>query len=268
MRDYYTGWVTQQFQFALTHPFVLLILKAFITWNFFIGPVLSIPFFAACFVLPYGMRFGDLARPTQFLLVALAAVLFAIALPVCSDPHYLAPITCVFYALLLIAMKTARQWRPFEKPVGISMMRTVPLLAGVLLVFPALSPHLQNRKTLPELMTWCSPGPVQTFRQGIQDKLSQTAALHLVIVHYDADHDPRNEWVYDGADIDHSKVVWARDLGPEGNRELLRYFRNRKLWTVNPDHLPPALSPYMDNVASTSRDSPALHRLGTERSTR
>ena len=269
MHNYYAGWVTQQFRFAVDHPLILLILKAFSTWIFFIGPVLCIPFFAACFVLPYGLRFRDLTRSTQFLLVVLAAVMFANALPICSDPHYVAPITCVFYALVLLAMRTMREWRLRENPVGITMMRFVPLLAGVLLVFPAMSPHLQNRETLPELMTWCSPGPVNTFRHSLQDRLSQTAGLHLVIVHYDAAHDPRNDWVYNGADIDHSKVVWARDMGPAGNLELLHYFANRKVWSVNPDHLPPTLSPYPESVANngtnTSSGSATFDKLGPER---
>jgi hypothetical protein len=50
--------------------------------------------------------------------------------------------------------------------------------------------------------------------------------------------------VYNAADIDHSKVVWAREMDPASNRELLRYFKVRKAWLVEPDFNPPRVSPY------------------------
>jgi hypothetical protein len=52
------------------------------------------------------------------------------------------------------------------------------------------------------------------------------------------------EWVYNSADIDGSKVVWARDMGREKNQELLQYFRERQVWTVNVSEQRPQLRPY------------------------
>lgn len=244
MRDYYTGWVVQQFDFARSHPLILLMLKGFVLWAFFLGPVLTIPFFAACFVLPYGISLRDLRTSTRFLLIVMDSVLFAIALPVCAEPHYLAPVTCVVYALLLIAMKAIRHWKPGGRPVGVALVRVVPLLAVVLLLFPICLPALRFQSTIPQLMTWCSSDPAHTARQAFQHQLSQGPDEHLVIVHYLPDHDVRDEWVYNGADIDHSKVVWARDMGPEKNLELIRYFSDRKVWLVEPDEAPPRLLPY------------------------
>jgi len=45
-------------------------------------------------------------------------------------------------------------------------------------------------------------------------------------------HSFHDEWVYNGADIDGSKVVWARDLGPEQNAKLMTYFQDRNVWIV------------------------------------
>jgi hypothetical protein len=66
----------------------------------------------------------------------------------------------------------------------------------------------------------------------------------LVIVHYGAEHDPRESWVANSADIDGSKIVWAHDMGPEQNEELLRYFRGRQSWLVEPDQHPIQIVPY------------------------
>jgi hypothetical protein len=43
------------------------------------------------------------------------------------------------------------------------------------------------------------------------------------------------EWVYHGADIDGSKVVWARDMDPEHNEEIIRYYKDRRVWIVEVD---------------------------------
>lgn len=70
---------------------------------------------------------------------------------------------------------------------------------------------------------------------------------HLVFVRYSSDHVPDLEWVYNLADIDHSKVVWARDMGAQHNAELVQYFKDRQVWVVEPDVIPPKLSAYVSN---------------------
>jgi len=80
----------------------------------------------------------------------------------------------------------------------------------------------------------------------------------LVIIRYDSDHDPNQEWVYNGADIDGSKVVWARDMGEAQNLELIRYFKNRKVWSVEPDLTPPKISAY-PMTQDSATNNPAAH---------
>ncbi len=65
----------------------------------------------------------------------------------------------------------------------------------------------------------------------------------LVIVRYKPVHDPLQEWVYNRADIDGSRVVWARDMGPHQNQELMQYYRSRNAWILDADEVPPKLSP-------------------------
>ena len=58
-------------------------------------------------------------------------------------------------------------------------------------------------------------------------------------------HNPLvDEWVYNAADIDNSKVVWARDMDAAENSELIQYYKDRKVWLVQPDLTPAKLSPY------------------------
>ena len=83
-------------------------------------------------------------------------------------------------------------------------------------------------------------------RAAIVRQLKQLPYSSLVIVHYGPHHDFDREWVYNEADINASKVVWARDMGTADNRELLEYFRNRKVWLVEGDSPQPTLQAYSD----------------------
>ncbi len=65
------------------------------------------------------------------------------------------------------------------------------------------------------------------------------------MVRYDKDdHNIHDEWVYNGAEIDTAKVLWARELDPAQNAKLFAYFKDRKIWLVTPDTDNTYLEPY------------------------
>jgi len=84
-------------------------------------------------------------------------------------------------------------------------------------------------------------------RARILHQLEALPGNQLVIVRYSDSHDATLEWVYNNADIDNSKVVWARDMGPAQNQELLRYYKDRRVWSLEPDSNPPRLGTFQDN---------------------
>jgi hypothetical protein len=82
-------------------------------------------------------------------------------------------------------------------------------------------------------------------RQEVLDSLESTDGNDLVIVVYGNDHNFHMEWVYNRAVIDSADVVWARDMSPEDNRELIRYFDDRRVWLLEVDDTA-RLEPYRD----------------------
>jgi hypothetical protein len=79
-------------------------------------------------------------------------------------------------------------------------------------------------------------------RHRLLQELQAEPGRHLVLVRYSAAHDSTIEWVYNRADIDAAKVVWARSLGSEADGLLLRYFHDRCVWVVDADAALPQLS--------------------------
>ncbi len=86
----------------------------------------------------------------------------------------------------------------------------------------------------------------EAFRKPIEDQLAAIPGEHLIVVRYSKGHNSGEEYVYNEADIDHSKTVWAReipgmDLGP-----LFNYFRNRDVWLYEPDEDDSVVEPYAE----------------------
>jgi hypothetical protein len=72
-------------------------------------------------------------------------------------------------------------------------------------------------------------------RAGIADQLGSTPGKHLVMMRYNKFHNIHYEWVYNGAEIDSAKILWARDIDSRQNEKLFAYFKDRQIWLVEPD---------------------------------
>jgi hypothetical protein len=216
--------------------------RALQLWSFYLPPMFALPLVMSLVVVPYGFSWRRISPGTRFLLAATAFGLAGYALEVFMSPTYTAPGTCLVFAFVLAAMRNVRSWQWRQKPVGLAIVRAIPLIAGILLVLSvAGGPSLRAQ------VDSASQGgyALMLDRARIEAKLEQEPGRHLVIVKYSPTHSPHLEWVYNGADIDASKVVWARDMGREQNAELLSYFPDRRIWLVEPDLSPPRLSAYM-----------------------
>jgi hypothetical protein len=206
--------------------------KAFYLWMFFLGPALTVP------LLGFPWVFRD--RRMRFPLLLAGFFILGLLVETWTGSHYAAPATCLVYLLLLQSMRHLRFWKWRQRPVGLSLVRAVPTVAVamILLRISAAAVHA------PLEPPW-SRGNLQ--RAQILRTLQPTPEKNLIIVQYKPDHGSQLEWVYNRADIDAARVVWARDMGPAKNQELLRYFKDRKVWWLEADDRPPQLLPYLSS---------------------
>ena len=61
---------------------------------------------------------------------------------------------------------------------------------------------------------------------------------------YAPNHPVNQEWGYNGADIEGSKIIWAREEDAASNRELLSYYSRRLAWVLEADSSPQRVVPY------------------------
>jgi hypothetical protein len=202
-------------------------------WQFYLGPLLTLPLLA----LPRVVRERKMRLP----LLICAAVVAALAVETWYRPDYLSPAACALDLVLVQCARHLWHWSPGCRPLGRTVVRAIPVLLCAMILICITAVLFQAKIETP----W-PRGNLERAR--ISYQLQDLAGPQLVIVDYSRHHNFYHEWVYNAADIDAAKVVWARDVGKDGNRELLNYFKDRKVWRVNADASPPRLESYEDTA--------------------
>jgi hypothetical protein len=205
-------------------------LKAQEIWRFYYGPALSIGFIT----LPLVWRSGRL----RLLLIAAALTVLAALIETGSSPHYAAAGTAAFLAVLV---ECFRRLRGVRRQLVFIAPAIMLLILGVRLGLAAMQLPFTQKVNF---QSWCCVKPGNPNKARILAILGRIDGRHLVLVKPKIDPDNVFQWIYNDADIDGSKVVWARDMGVEGNRSLLEYFRDRKIWVLNPNEDPATIFPY------------------------
>jgi len=238
MRDFYAVWELGDFQYARTvSGFASKTAQKLATVVFFFcGFALLLPLVA----LP------GLLRDRRLRYLILAACVYAVGLSANAwlFPHYAAPFAAGMYAFLMQGLRRVRLWRPGGQPIGLALVRNTlvvcVVLAGLRLSAGPLSLAIPRWPNM-----WYGTAPLGLPHAAVVAELERYGGPQLAIVRYAPDHPPFDDWVYNAADIDRSGLVWARDLGPR-NCELIQYFRDRRVWLIEPDFSPPKISPYRE----------------------
>ena len=87
-------------------------------------------------------------------------------------------------------------------------------------------------------------------RDEVIRKVEQVPGDHLIVVRYGPGHSVHDEWVYNRADIDGARIVWAREMGPAADRGLLEHFSKRHIWLLTVDGGAPRLVGYPGEVVA------------------
>jgi hypothetical protein len=199
-------------------------------WRFFAGPMLTV-----CLI---GCGWVFRRHRFRVLLYGGVSAFIAVMLEGAASPHYLAPATVPILALITLGL-----WRMRSRWVGgvafsrLAVLTMAGILAGRIAAGAAALPYTQSVN----FQSWCCKVQGRDDKQRITAYLEHQLGRHLVIVR--SKTDPYNffQWIYNEADIDSARIVWARDLGEDRNRVLRTYFRDRTVWMVDPNFEPATL---------------------------
>ena len=221
MADLHQNWEVAQWEKARTWQLIVL---RFQDWKQVAATILG----SSLMGLLVALLAGNLWRNPRNRL-PLICVLVALAgsfIEICYYQHYAGPVAV---ALLIVAGRRRCGICARWNAAGRFLSRALPLLVvGGALVSRGMViiQHVPIENSQP---TQCAADRVTASLAG--DQVNQ----HVVLVRYTGHQSPHEEWVYNGADIDGQDVIWAHDLGESRNAELIRYYKDRKIWLLEPD---------------------------------
>jgi hypothetical protein len=228
MRDFYTGWELRSYLEKRSAPQLWM----FYRWSH--NRFRSLPYPLVLIVPLIVMSWILRDRWSRFALLTCGVLSAGLIMESSFFMHYAAPMTALVFVLVLQALRQLRLWRWRRGQTGRLIVWTVLMICFTSF---AAAFALQLRSV------WSAETP---DRARILAQLKQTNGRHLVIVRYDPRHLVNEEWVYNEADIDGAKVVWAREMDSIQNRKLFDYFKDRQVWLVEvgQDHSSSALKSY------------------------
>ncbi len=162
--------------------------------------------------------------------------------------HYLAGVTCLFVLVSVVGLQWIHRWN-----------REAALL--VLFLCMAHFAFWYGMHVWDTQEFSLSARPYETWdalnhrnperRILINQQIAQPPGRMLIFVRYWPQHIFQEEWVYNEADIDRARVVWARDLGEPEKEKLRHYYPDRSVWLLEADARPPELDEYQATPSET-----------------
>ena len=195
-------------------------------------------------------------RDYHYFRVALAITLFAAGVNFFPEFqfHYMAAATCLFVLIAVAGLRQIAQW-----PYGAGAARAIIYLCVAQFVFwygCRLFANLPFAAAIQHYDVWDSVDHRNPNRIAVSRQIDRTPGKLLVFVRYLPNHIFQDEWVYNAADMEHARVILARDLGDVEDEKLLKYYPDRKLLLLEPDFEPPELTRWQP-APSTNPDAPA-----------
>lgn len=140
-------------------------------------------------------------------------------------PHYAAPATVLLYIIAACALRAVRQYWPGSERErmyaawALAAVFAVTTLGGLLTadnryLFGPIDYHVRAE--------WASS----------LDRIQSVPGDHLVLVQYGPQHEIYQELVYNRADLEHERVVWARSISASADQELVQHYPGRHVWML------------------------------------
>ncbi len=199
-------------------------------WLFYLGPALTLPL-AMLPAVWRDRRMRALAVMAVVCGAGWAANLWFYA-------HYAAPALALVWVFVFQSLRRLRTVGVRGRALARGVIAACVVMAGLRLAAQPMAGMLAPDHPA----TWYNTQPGGVERAAVARKLAAEPGRHLVLVRYTPEHNWFDEWVYNEPDIDASRLVWAHDMGEVANRDLLTYYRGRKVWLLEADAKPPALT--------------------------
>jgi hypothetical protein len=189
-------------------------------------------------------------RQFRFAWVAATVTLFALGTNFfpAFQVHYVAACTCLFLLMSVAGLEWLNGLTFGGRPAGTEAVRLIFFVCVAHFLF-WYTLHVFDTGEISLAVrpyeTWDSINHTNPERRiAVKAELEKAPGDLLVFVRYAPQHIFQEEWVWNAADIDNARIVWARDLGLEENAKLIAYYPARTALLFEPDARPMRLTRY------------------------
>jgi hypothetical protein len=199
--------------------------KGIMYWRFYFGFILT-------GVLIYTDRILASARSRVVWLCGLA-VLVQTMTEQSGYPHYAAAAAPVFFLFITQGLRRLMRCRPKGVMCGpLIVFATIPMMLLIIGVRIVAMPLSSRPPDVPDWVSWCCKDTRRVDRTSLVARIESEPGEHLVFIRYDPTTYANCEWVYNEPDIDHARIIFARDMGFASNGQLVNFYPNRRVWRV------------------------------------
>jgi len=206
-------------------------------YTFFLGFPLALP------SLPIMMQLFCSRKTAGRYFISLCIILFLFGMITYRvKAYFIASLTCFAVLLITIGLR-GFFWLNFrQKQIGptlIICLISLQLLLNIIFtpqqVVVSLARNIQSSSVIPAKAGIFNriDLPPSFTREELKNILMKRGGKYLVIVKYPLWHNYFWEWVHNDADIDHSPIVWAREMDEEHHKKLLEYFKDRQVLFID-----------------------------------
>ncbi len=247
MKEGYLSWEMKNYRFLKNSPLAFMDTKAKVYYQtFFRG-------FGILFLL--GL-FSLWKRTGSRWIVAFAFLIFSVGTIIVAwfpYPQYGAPAAALFFLIITYGFFHLRHLQ-LGRFSGAQVLRGF-LFAQVILSISIFYQRIEHRYYSPAGLWYA-----EVERPRVEKILLEHPGKHLVLVRYAEDHPRLEEWIYNEADINKARIVWARSMDFDTDRELISAFPGRQVWLLEPDKPEKNLGPYhLPDADLALTESPFRH---------
>jgi hypothetical protein len=168
-------------------------------------------------------------------------------------PHYTAPVVPLVVGAVVLTLARQTRGNPMARAMGPPVVALLAILYVSMPALLALAQNLYGHTGDASERSGETPALTALTKADVVRQLEAQEGSHLVFVSYEDDGPAGDcEWVYNGADLNTARIVFAHDLGDAKNAALIASYPDRRAWHVS-----------VTKDQRTSRLDPARPWLGT-----
>jgi hypothetical protein len=174
----------------------------------------------AVFLLPLSVAlYAKKQKRLVWVIISIVASVVALWTEIFVYSHYLAPLFPAVILLIIIGWKKLFNWNWRGRPLGKTLARATAIgfLAGAAMV--AVQPVFHD--------------PLMLDQKSVADELPPLrTGRHLIFVSYSPLRSAHSELVHNLSDLENSRIIWARSLNEEEDRQAAEHFKDRQVWSL------------------------------------